>query len=61
MSSKYTTKNELVKGINTSSINLMKVVGAFAKTKGMTIHLKRPNLDLKFVFHTSFGSMGTWW
>jgi hypothetical protein len=39
----------------------MKVVGAFIKTKGMTGHSKRPSLDLKVVFHASFGSMGTWW
>jgi hypothetical protein len=38
MSSKYTTTKELVKGLNTSSINLMKVVGAFVKPKGMTNH-----------------------
>jgi hypothetical protein len=61
MSSKYTTTKELVKGLNTSSINLMKVVGAIVKPKGMTIYLRRPSLDLKVVFHTSVGSMGTWW
>jgi hypothetical protein len=61
MSSKYTTKKELGKGLNTSSINLMKVVGAFFKPKGMTNHSKRPSLDLKVVFHISVGSMGTWW
>jgi hypothetical protein len=61
MSSIYTTKNDLVKGINTSSINLMKVVGAFVNPKGMTNHSKRPSLDLKVVSHTSIGSMGTWW
>jgi hypothetical protein len=38
MSSKYTTTKELVKGLNTSSINLMKVAGAFVKPKGMTSH-----------------------
>jgi hypothetical protein len=37
MSSRYTTTKELVKGLNTSSINLMKVVGAFVKPKGMTM------------------------
>jgi hypothetical protein len=58
---KYITTKELVKGLNTSSINLMKVVGAFVKPKGMTNRLKRPSLDLKDVFHTSIGSMGTWW
>jgi hypothetical protein len=61
ISSKYTTTKELVKGLNTSSINLMKMVGAFVKTKGMTSHSKRHFLDLKVVFHTSFGFMGTWW
>jgi hypothetical protein len=61
MSSIYTTTKELVKGINTSSINLMKVAGAFVKPKGMTNHSKRPSLDLKVVFHTLVGSMGTWW
>jgi hypothetical protein len=61
MSSKYATKKELVKGLNTSSINLMKVVVAFVKPNGMTNHSKRPSLDLKVVLHTSVGSMGTWW
>jgi hypothetical protein len=59
MSSKYTTKKELLKGLNTSSINLMKVAGSLVKPKGMTNHSKRPCLDLKVVFHTSVGSMGT--
>jgi hypothetical protein len=61
MSSKYTTTKELVKGLNALSINLLKVAGAFFKPKGMTIHSKRHSLDLKVVFHTSVGSMGTWW
>jgi hypothetical protein len=61
MSCKYTTKKELVKGLNTSSINLMKMAGEFVKAKGMTNHSKKPSLDLKVVFHTSVGSMGTWW
>ena len=51
----------LVKSLNTSSINLMKVVGAFVKPKGMNIHSKRPSLDLKVIFKTSVGSIGTWW
>jgi hypothetical protein len=55
MSSKYTTTKELVKGLNASSINLMKVAVAFFKPKGMTNHSKRPSLDLKAVFHTSVG------
>jgi hypothetical protein len=58
MSSKYTTTKELMKGLSTSSINLMKVVGEFVKTKSMTCHLKIPSLDLKVVFHTSVGSLG---
>ena len=33
-----TTTKELVKGLNTSSINLMKFVGAFFNPKGMTNH-----------------------
>jgi hypothetical protein len=61
MSSKYTTKNKLVKGLNTSSINIMKVASAFVKPKGMNNHSRKPSLDLKVVFHTSVGSMGTWW
>jgi hypothetical protein len=61
MSSKYTTTKELVKGLNTSSINLMKVASAFVKPKGMTNHSKRPYLDLKVVFHTLVGYMETWW
>jgi hypothetical protein len=56
-----TTTKELVKGLNTSSINLMKMVGAFVRPKGITIHSKRPSLDLKVVFHTSVGSIETWW
>jgi hypothetical protein len=59
MSSRYTTTKDLVKGFNTLSINLMKVVGAFVKPKGLISHSKRPSLDLKVVFHTSVGSMGT--
>jgi hypothetical protein len=55
MSSKYTTTKELAKGLNTSFINLMKVVGAFFKTMGMTNHSNRPSLDLKVVFHTLVG------
>jgi hypothetical protein len=61
MSSKYTTTKELEKHLNTSSINLKKVVGSFVKPKGMTNHSKRPSLDLKVAFHTLVGSMGTWW
>ena len=60
MSSKYTTTNELVSGRKMFSINLMKVSGGFFNLKGMTNHLKRPSLDLKAVFHTSEGSIGTW-
>jgi hypothetical protein len=61
ISSRYTTTKKLVKGLNTSSINLMKVIGAFVMRKGMTNHSRRPYLDLKVVFHTSVDSMGTWW
>jgi hypothetical protein len=60
MSSKYTTTNELVNGRKMLSISLMKVAGAFVNLKGMTSHLKRPSLDLKALFHTSKGSIGTW-
>jgi hypothetical protein len=60
-SSKYTTIKELVKGLNTSSINLLKVASAFVNPEGMTSHSERPSLDLKVIFHTSVGSMGTWW
>jgi hypothetical protein len=60
MSSKYTTTNELVNGHKMSSIILMKVVGAFVNPKGTTSNSKRPSLDLKAVFHTSEGSIGTW-
>ena len=55
MSSKYTTTNELVNGHKMSSINLMKVAGAFFNLKVMTSHSKRPSLALKVVFHTSEG------
>jgi hypothetical protein len=61
MSSRYTTKKELFMGLNTSYISLVKVVGAFVNPKGMTIHSKRPSLDLKVVFHTLVSLMGTWW
>ena len=60
MSSKYTTTKELVNGRKMSSISLIKVAGAFVNPKGMTNHSKRPSLDLKAVFHTSEGSIGTW-
>ena len=59
MSSKFTTINELGNGHKMSSISVMKVVGAFINPKGMTNHLKRPSLDLKGVFHTLEGSIGT--
>jgi hypothetical protein len=55
MSYRYTTTKELVKGHNTSSINLMKVVGTFVKLEGMNNHSNRPYLDLKVVFHTLVG------
>jgi acyl-CoA thioesterase len=61
MSSRYTTKKPLVKGLNTSSISLMKVVGAFTRPKGMDNHSKITSLDFKVVFHTLVDSMGTWW
>jgi len=61
MSSKHTTTNALAKGRNMSSINVMKVVGAFLNPKGMTNHSERPSLDLKTIFHTLEGSIGTWW
>ena len=57
MSSKYTTTNALVKGRKMSSINLIKVVGAFVNPKGMTNHSKRPSLDLKAIFHTLKGAI----
>jgi len=60
IASKYITMNELVKGHKISSIKLMKVVGAFVKPKGMTKNLKIPSLDLKVIFHTFVGSIGTW-
>jgi hypothetical protein len=60
MSSKYTTKNELVNGRKMSSVSLIKVAGALVNPKGMTNHSKRPSLDLKVVFHTSEGLIGTW-
>ena len=61
MSSRYTTTKELVKGRNISSINIMKVVGALVKPKGMTNDLKITSLDLKAVFHMLVCSIGTWW
>jgi hypothetical protein len=59
--SKYTTTKESVKGRNTSSNNLMEVVGAFVRPKGMTNHSRILSLDLNVVFYTSVNSMGTWW
>jgi hypothetical protein len=61
MSSRYIPTNKLVKGFKISTINLMKVVGAFFKPNDMTNHSKRPSLGLKEVFHPSVYSMGTWW
>jgi hypothetical protein len=40
---------------------IMKVVGAFVKPKGMTNHPNRPSLDWKIIFHKLVGSMGTGW
>jgi len=51
--------NELVKGYKMSSINLIKVVGEFVNPKDMTSHSKMPSLDLKVVFHSYVGSIGT--
>jgi hypothetical protein len=59
--SKHTTTKDFLKGLSTSSINLMKVVGAFVKPKGITNHSNIPSLYLNVVFHTSGGSMGIWW
>ena len=42
ISSKYTTKKEVVNGHKMSSINLMKVARAFVNSKGTTSHSKRP-------------------
>jgi hypothetical protein len=53
MSSIFTTTKVWVKGHMISSIILLKVVGSFVKTKGMTIHSKIPSFDFKEVFHTS--------
>jgi hypothetical protein len=50
-----------VKGHMISSILLLKVVGAFVKTKGMAIHSKIPSFDFKEVLHTSICSLGTLW
>jgi len=61
MSSKYTTTNELVNGHKMSAISLMKVVGAFFNSKGITNHSKRSSLSLKVVFHTSKGLIDAWW
>jgi hypothetical protein len=61
MSSIYTTIKVLVNGLRISSIILMKVAGAFVKTKGMPNDSKRPSFDLKVVFHTSVYSIRTWW
>jgi hypothetical protein len=61
MSSRYTTTKVMVKGQKISSIILIKVVGAFVKTNGMTNHSKRPSFDLKVDFLTSICSIGTWW
>jgi hypothetical protein len=58
--SSFVEDEDVVKHLNISSIKLMKVVGALVKPKGITSHSKRPSLDLKFVFHTSVDSMGTW-
>ena len=60
MSSKYTTKNELVNGCKMSSINLIKVAREFFNPKGTMSHLNRPSLALKAVLHTSEGLIGTW-
>jgi len=60
MSSKYTTTNVFVKGHKMSFISLMKVAGAFVNPNDMTNQSKRLSLDLKAIFHTSEGSIGTW-
>ena len=47
ISSKYTTTNELVNGRKMSSINLMKVAGAFVNPKGITSHSKKAFLGFE--------------
>jgi hypothetical protein len=53
-------KSVLVNGHRISYNILMKVVGEFFKTKGMTNHSKRPSFELKVVFHTFVCCIGTW-
>jgi len=60
ISSKLKTMNDLAKGHKMSSISLIKVSGEFFNPKGITIYSKRIWLDLKVVFHTFMGSIGTW-
>ena len=47
-----------MKGHRSSSIYLMKVVGAFVKPKGMTNHLNNPSLVLKAIFDKWVESIG---
>uniref|UniRef100_A0A0A9FFV2 Uncharacterized protein n=1 Tax=Arundo donax TaxID=35708 RepID=A0A0A9FFV2_ARUDO len=50
-----------MKARKTSFINLMKVLGALVKPKGITNHSYRPNLVLKAVFHSSPNFILIWW
>jgi hypothetical protein len=60
MSSKYMTIKYFVNNHKILSINLMNVVKALFKLKGMTNHSKRPFLDLKAVFDTLVCSIDSW-
>jgi len=53
MSSKYTTTNLPIKGLNTWFINLMKVLGAMDRPNGITNHSYWPPLVFKAGFYSS--------
>ena len=53
MSSKYRIKKSSRKGLNTSFVTRMKVVGALQSPNGITNHSNNPCFILKAVFHAS--------
>ena len=58
--SKQTTTNLSMNVLSTWFINLMKVLGALVKPKGITNYSYNPNMDLKVIFHSSPSLMQIW-
>jgi hypothetical protein len=58
---RYVVNQDIIEVLGASFTNLMKVLGALVKSKGMTNHLDKSNLVLKAVFHSSPSFIFIWW